>query len=248
MSGVDDLKILAKIAVARSMAYKWVYKYLTYENGLKMLLNNNLQFTRGDKLNDPDDCNISKINFDNITKKADSIGIDSVELIDKIIAKHKDSIRSFGICSLGTTADNKVLWDRYTKTEGISDGVCIELDFDAVIKCFFKKRLKVAALKVDYEDNVLESIPYQLYLGTEAERFKYIQLLFATKNKERWEKEEEVRMFLPEELNEEYQRYELFKSCFKGIYLGEDVTVKQRSEIQKIIDCNKLKIDLQSTI
>lgn len=243
MKGIDELKLLANIAVARSMAHKRVYKYLNYESGLKMLSYNNLQFTRGDKLNDVDDCNISKVTFDYIAEKANTIGLDSVELIDKVVAKHKDSIRSFGICSLGTTAENKVLWDRYTKTGGNSNGLCIELDLNAVINCFIKKGIKVAALKVDYVDNVLESIPYQLFLGTKAERFKYIQLLFATKNKKLWAEEEEVRIFLPEELNEEYQRYELFKSCFKGVYLGEDVTDKQRDKLQRIIDNNKLKIN-----
>lgn len=246
MKTVDEVKILAHVAVARIKEHKRVFKYLTYESGLKMLSYNNLQFTRADKLNDGVDCHFSKVDLNYVVETANSIGIDSTELVGKVIAKHQNPISSFGICSLGTMADNTVLWDRYTKTNGVCDGICIELDLNTVINCFIKRGIKIVALKVDYVDEVVESIPYQLFLGTEAERFLYIQLLIATKTRLEWEEEDEVRIFLPELLTEEYLRYELYKSCFKCVYLGQDVTADQRAEVQQVIDDAKLKLKIHT--
>lgn len=242
----NKTNIAATAAVSRIRPYKSIYKYLTYENGIKMLSLNNLQFTRANKLNDKQDCHFSKINFDYIIEFSKSIDLSSKQLIEDIINKHKEPISSFGICSLGISADNITLWDRYTKTNELCDGICIELDLNAVIKCFSKMGIKVAALKVDYFDNIINSIPYKLYLGNEEERFLFLHLLFASKLKEKWREENEIRLFLPDELTNEYQRYQLYKSCFKAVYLGKEVTNKQVNEINKVIDDNKLKVKIHT--
>lgn len=246
MKASNEVKMLANVAVEEIKRYKRVFKYLTYESGLKMLSYNNIQFTRADMLNDEVDCHISKVNFDYVIDAAMAMGINADELLDKVVTKHRKPISSFGICSLGMTANNNVLWNRYTKTNDVADGICIELDLNAVINFFIKKHIKVVALKVDYVDKTVESIPYELYIGAKVNQFRFFKLLFATKQVNPWGDEKEIRMVLPYELADEYQRYELFKSCFKGIYLGQDVTDKQRGEVQRIIENAKLKLKIQT--
>ncbi len=138
----DNSKELARSYAARVKQYPRVFKYLTYDSGIKMLQYNNLQFTRADHLNDEIDCHISKINFDYVIETADVIELDSNELVSKVINKHKKPISSFGICSFGTTADNDILWKRYTRTNEVYDGICIEIDLYATIRCLIKKNLK----------------------------------------------------------------------------------------------------------
>lgn len=102
-------KEYVQILVERVKLYKRVYKYLTYDSGLKMLQYNNLQFTRANKLNDEHDCHIDKVDFDFVMNTAKDINIDADELVSEVVNKHKESISSFGICSLGTSSNTDKL-------------------------------------------------------------------------------------------------------------------------------------------
>lgn len=202
-----------------------IFKYLTYEGGLRMLKYHNLQFTRADQLNDNEDCHISKINFDRLKKT----NID----FTANIAEQAKIINSWGICSLGTTHDNSTLWKRYTKTNELYNGFCIELDLDKTIKCLINN-LKCAAFVVNYKESTKESIPHELLLGTETEKYTYFILLLTTKNTTKWSKEKEVRIITPERLENKNLRITLDIGCFKNIYLGKDITDKQYEEVLKI--------------
>lgn len=54
---LDEVNNYIRLVVEQAKQYPIVYKYLTYESGCLMLKNNNIQFTRGDMLNDLDDLN-----------------------------------------------------------------------------------------------------------------------------------------------------------------------------------------------
>lgn len=239
-------KEYVQILVERVKLYKRVYKYLTYDSGLKMLQYNNLQFTRANKLNDEHDCHIDKVNFDFVMNTAKDINIDADELVSEVVNKHKESISSFGICSLGTSSDTDKLWDGYTKTNNNYDGICIEIDIEAAIKCLYKQNIKAMAFVVDYIDSVIESIPYQYFIGEKWQQFIFLTKLFATKDTAVWEEEKELRIVLPQKLSidEEYYRVKLYKSCFKNVYLGKDVTEKQYNTINSVIEKSKYKLKI----
>ena len=223
---------------------KKVYKYLTIDSAIKMLQHNNIQFTRADKLNDELDCHISKVKFDNILPYLEQMPLNATELIDKIKNKHGQSLNNFGICSLGTSFDNSILWNCYTKSKGIFNGVCIELNLNATINCLVKEGIKVIAFFVDYIDNPINSIPYELYLGTDVEKAKFIKQILATKTALLWSEEKELRIILPIDLSDEYYRVKLFKSCFGNIYVGNDIEDQDYKTILEIVKSNYPKMEI----
>lgn len=240
----DNINELATLSILRVKQYPRVFKYLTYDSGIKMLECNNLQFTRADQLNDKEDCHISKINFDFVRATEDAIKLNQNELVSKVKNKYEKPISNFGICSFSTTADNDILWRRYTKTKGLYNGICIELDTDKTIRCLIQKKIKFAALVVDYVEKIVESIPYEYFIGTKEEKYSFFQLLVATKTKVKWECENELRIILTDELSEGYRREELYKSCFKRIYLCNGMTAKQRNNILRIVEGAKYKMEI----
>lgn len=253
--GIKDKAVVKewlKPYIADIKSIKKVYKYLTFDSGVKMLQNNNVQFTRANMLNDEVDCHISKVNFDYITREIDKISaINTSELIEKIKSKHGPTFSSFGICSLGTTPDNLTLWNDYTRAyDNTSNGICIELNLSATIDYILKSGIKVVSFRVDYIDDTIESIPYELYLGNDMERSEFLRKVLATKNRTDWEQEQEVRIILPEELTQEYRRLSLYKSCFGNIYVGCDISSEEYETISTIVSNNypKMKILQQPLI
>lgn len=222
---------------------KKAYKYLTYESGMKMLSNCNIQFTRADTLNDSIDLTSTKFNLDHIRNVAEKIKANPEEWVKRVTIHHQD-INKLGICSLGTSQTNFDLWERYAMTDGKIDGICIEINLRATINCLLKRGFKTPALKVRYLNETEGSIPYNLYTGNETERYTAEYLLFATKNKSKWECEEEVRLLLPEILTEEYKRISIFKSCITNISFGCHATDIQKESIAKIIKEQNYKIKL----
>lgn len=60
---LEVVKSYMRHLVAETNQYPIVYKYVDYEAAIKMLSAGNLQFTRGDKLNDDDELSLSKCNI-----------------------------------------------------------------------------------------------------------------------------------------------------------------------------------------
>ena len=222
---------------------KSVYKYLTFDNARLMLENCNLQFTKVDKLNDSLDITPQKYNFDYVYKIANEIGIDGRVLVEEI-CKRQGEARNYGVCSFGLNARNPVLLERYTETERLQNGICIEIDLNKTINCLFKLGYKTPALKVRYFENTENLIPYELFLGETNEKHIALMLMFATKNKEKWKEEKEMRLILVDELIDDYKRIGIYKSCITGVYFGKDTTEKQKMEIKTIITSNKIKAKL----
>lgn len=229
---------LVSLAVAKLKLYPSIFKYLTFKNGIEMLKNSNIQYTRASELNDPNDCHISKVNFDCLKEVEDIIDIG--ELTKKIYNKHENTLNSFGICSFGTSSDNPELWNKYAK----SDGICIELDTKKTIDCLIKKSIASIGLEVEYLEHTENTIPYKYFISKDKElKFLFLQRLFSQKTMV-WAQEKEVRLILPQTLENEYYRTEIYKSCFKGVYLGKGMSEGQISNICNIISETKYKLKI----
>lgn len=230
-----DIKLFMQSLVAQTNKHKYVYKYLTFESGKKMLENSNIQFTRGDKLNDEEDCNICKCDMSKPIEILTKMNLPP-NIIDNVIQKKKDEISHLGICSFGTDAENDTLWKRYaSENKNIENGICIKLELDSLIKYLVKSNKIVSALLVRYVENVKDSIPWELFISDGMSRMVFLYLLFSIKNRKKWEREHELRLIMPEYLDEEYMRCVIDKRCFKGVYYGKEMTIEQRKDIESIL-------------
>lgn len=232
-----------RLVVEQAKQYSIVYKYLTYESGCLMLKNNNIQFTRGDMLNDSEDLNISKFDIIEPKRILENIGIDAATIESKF-KEHADTFKSFGICSFGCSPTNPVLWHRYSSNpEGRRDGICIGLNQNNIIQFFIHwLNLKTASIKVRYESEITHRISWMLKDADKAEQiFKGYQF-FALKKAVPWAEEEEIRLLYTKIMEEPYTRFTLPKDCFVRVYYGPDMNFSQKKEIGRIISTNLPKI------
>ncbi len=108
-----EIKDFMTLLVEQAGMYPTIYKYLTYESGCQMLQCNNIQFTRGDILNDKEDLSISKFNIEGPRKLCEDIGI-KMDIVDHKFKEQSAVLSSFGVCSLGVSPMNSILWKRYS--------------------------------------------------------------------------------------------------------------------------------------
>lgn len=214
------------------------YKYLTYSSAKLMLEHHNIQFTRGDGLNDPRDLDICKCDMSVIEELSTKLKIPEHIIIPRIQQQAK-WIKSIGVCSLGQSRENPALWKEYACSKnwlGLKreTGICIGLDQDLLIHDLVSQEHLISALLVDYVHNVAQTIPWELSFGTQKEVWQFLVKIYATKDL-KWQEEKEVRLVYAESLDEKYKRIPLDKSCFKYVIFGKDVNRKNKSELEKII-------------
>lgn len=237
-----DIKSFMRLVVEQAQMHPIIYKYLTYNSGCQMLQNHNIQFTRGDKLNDIEDLNISKFNIDAPREFCKECGID-MSLIDNKLAERANEFKSFGICSLGISPLNSVLWNRYTHTESENeDGICIGLNQEKVINALIKQGLKTACIVVRYKSSVANTIPWLAFSSSSPVKIFAGYQFFALKNLDPWEPEQEIRLVYTNIMTEEYHRIILPKDCFESVYFGKDMNTKQRQFVGQILSRHFPKI------
>ena len=235
-------KLYMESLVGPIHSQKKVYKYLTFDSGIMMLNNTNIQFTRADKLNDWLDCNVNKIDYNSVT---------SNEEIKRIIKEHDGHFfNSLGICSLGTSAYNETLWNRYTYTNNLETGMSIELDTNSVIHHFIqtgKPKYGFIALFVKYDDDIIQAIDRILLEKNKLTQQIFFSKMVTTKNARIWKDEDEIRFILMDGIGDnEYFREVLPSPCITKVFLGKDMSPKQK-EIINLIVKNKLhEIDVVS--
>lgn len=220
---------------------KNAYKYLTFESGKLMLEKHNIQFTRASRLNDWLDCNIDIVNYDEVIALYGTII--SRDEFERIKKEGKEFADSLGICSLGQTPYNKELWKRYAcSSEGIENGICIELDFQSIIEHFThsgKSKYGFVSLFVTYQDKVVGTINWMDYLKGGKNRLEFFSKLVTTKianSEDNWQKEAEIRFILMEGIGDkEYFREVLPIECITRIYLGKDISENEYQLIKRII-------------
>lgn len=235
---VDEVgKALMKCLTTQVHLQKKVYKYLTYESGLLMLENSNIQFTRASKLNDSIDCHIDKVDYSEIYKSAQ--GFIDIDIINKKKEQEKDLFNSIGICSLGKTSNNETLWERYTRVEGKESGMCIELDTQATIKHFIlddKPKYGFIVLPVNYVQKVEQSINRGYLSAGGNYNLLFWSKLLATKYAPKWKNEQEMRFVLVNGIGDnDYFREVIPTSCITKVTLGKDVDSEQTETIKQIV-------------
>lgn len=237
-----EIKEFMRLLVEQAKYYPIVYKYLTYESGCQMLRYNNIQFTRGDKLNDDEDLSISKFDIKSPRKLCRDIGI-SMDVVDKKIQEQSTILSSFGVCSLGINPNNNILWKRYScNKEGLEDGICIGLNQRKVIKHLINQNIKAACILVRYEENVVSSIPWLTQQATSPVKIFTGYRFFSLKNAYPWKSEQEIRLIYPQTMEKEYERFVLPKDCFASVHYGKDMALDQKKKVGQIISQNLPKI------
>ncbi len=235
---VDEVgKALMKCLTTQVHLQKKVYKYLTYESGLLMLENSNIQFTRASKLNDSIDCHIDKVDYSEIYKSAQ--GFIDIDIINKKKEQEKDLFNSIGICSLGKTSNNETLWERYTRVEDKELGMCIELDTQATIKHFIlngKPKYGFIVLPVNYVQKVEQSINRGYLSAGGNYNLLFWSKLLATKYAPKWKDEQEMRFVLVNGIGDnDFFREVIPTSCITKVILGKDIDNEQTETIKQIV-------------
>lgn len=238
----SDIKEFMRLLVKQSKKYPIIYKYLTYDSGCQMLRYNNIQFTRGDVLNDKEDLSISKFNTDAPYLLCNEFGISS-DLVTLKIKEQSEVLSSFGVCSLGTSPFNRVLWKRYASDEyGKENGICIGINQAYVINALFKQNIKTACVLVRYKSSTLNSIPWFAISGPLPVKIFTGYQFFALKNSDPWEEEKEIRLVYTQTMKEQYRRIVLPKNCFFNVYMGKDMTLSQKQKVGQILNRNLPKV------
>lgn len=232
---LEVVKSYMRHLVAETNQYPIVYKYVDYEAAIKMLSAGNLQFTRGDKLNDDDELSLSKCNISKQIKLLRDLDIpDSV--IQAKFQEAQDFFYGIGICSCGKTPDNKILWRNYASTNDVENGVCIALDQSRVINHLHTNGFDVIALLVRYFDSVQSILPWDLFLGNQLEKTFFLQYLYSSKQKEKWSEEDEIRFIYSTPFEGIHFRPTIPKSCFKAVYYGSEMSTKERIKLGQTLN------------
>jgi len=232
---LEVVKSYMRHLVAETNQYPIVYKYIDFEAAVKMLSFGNIQFTRGDKLNDHDELSLSKCNITKQIKTLEDLGIPN-SIIQAKFQEAQDFFHGIGICSCGKTPDNDVLWKNYASTNNIENGICIALDQSEVINHLHSNGYKIIALLVRYFDSVQSILPWDLYLGSQLERSFFLQYLYSSKQKDKWSDEDEIRFIYSTPFEGSHFRPTIAKSCFKAVYYGSEMSREERIKIGQILN------------
>lgn len=221
--------------VAQTNEYPFLYKYCSFEGGHSMLSAMNIQFTRADELNDEDEINLSKTNIETHLELLREANIPE-SVISSKLEEAKSFFGGIGICSCGKTAHNKILWENYASSDGLENGICIEISQKMVIDYLLSKGIKVIALLVHYFDNVSNILPWDLFLGNTLERQIFLQLLYTSKLRSKWAEEDEVRLVYSEPFSGDHFRPLLNPKCITSVFYGRDMSKSQRIKIGQILN------------
>lgn len=226
-----------KALVAETNEIPSFFKYCSFEGAYAMLSASNIQFTRADKLNDPDEVNISKCDMTRHLDYLRACGVPEKKINSKI-EETKNFFSGIGVCSCGKSPENEVLWKKYatSKETKLEDGLCIELDQHLIIDNLLSKGIKTFALIVKYFDNVESFLPWELFMGSVLEKSIFFKLLYSSKNKEKWGEEDEVRLMYSEPFEGKHFRPVISSKCIKKVYYGKGMDPKQRIKIGQILN------------
>ena len=214
------------------------YKYLSFANAKLMLEKHNIQFTRGDGLNDTRDLDICKCDLSIINALSTHLNIPQ-EIITPKLQTQAEWIKSIGVCSLGQTGDNLKLWKEYASSKnwlGLNreTGICIGLDQNLLIDCLIKQKHLISTFVVNYINDVGKSIPWELSFGSQEEQWQFLYRIYTTKDI-KWQEEQEVRLVYAETLKEVHKRIVIDKLCFKYVIFGKSVSRKHRLELDDVL-------------
>lgn len=235
-----------------------LYKYLDINGGLAMLERHNLQFTNATRLNDPFDCHPGLIDYSNANNREAQVwGKKIVEEIESCRAKNQRD--DTWVCSLSKNYNSLLMWSYYNGHKG----VCIGLNREKTKVCLshITQSIYIGAqeMEVQYKDIIEKPDYFHDYLDD-------LRYQLSTKAKD-WAHEQEVRLLLinptpavvphhpcfaimalpykPQDKNETVDRRELraytelSADCFESVYLGINMSEKDRTKIMELAQkCN----------
>ena len=225
-----------------------LYKYLDTIGGLAMLYNKTLQFTNATQMNDPFECHPVLVDF-----PPDRLGLYQgvpADFYSKMVYQKGLNYRDRTyICSLTKVYDSILMWSYYNNHLGVCIGVNME-KVRPYLKTIIALIVSCFELEVVYRDNIADFTPLD-------DAVDFLQYQFATKAKE-WQHEQEVRLISyepspmymrlspgqndkegPIDWKEERAYFEIGSECFESLYLGLNISRKDKDNIIKIArDCN----------
>ena len=233
----DDLEKITFGSLLKIMTVKRVYKYISFDNGLKYLIENNrLKFSSPDIFNDPFDCNpilfdidiskqdmkefLGKLPYNSATKKLIMKNFNKKNLIESLHYKRSNT-RIY--CFSETNKDN-LLWAHYGDYHR---GLCIGFEFPIKYKDEF------VLYPVNYSQE-LEIVKFK----EDSNRVLYYWL--TTKAPE-WQYEKEIRAISIN--NQDYCTFD--KSHIKEIVLGYKLPKYEKDKLIDTLKKNGYSRDLE---
>lgn len=225
-----------------------LYKYLDTIGGLAMLYDKTLQFTNATQMNDPFECHPVLVDF-----PPDRLGLYHgipADFYSKMVYQKGLNYRDRTyICSLTKVYDSILMWSYYNNHRGVCIGVNME-KVRPYLKNIMALIVSCFELEVVYRDNIADFTPLD-------DAVDFLQYQFATKAKE-WQHEQEVRLIAyepspmymrlppgqndkegPIDRKEERAYFEIGSECFESLYLGLNISRKDKDNIIKIArECN----------
>lgn len=215
-----------------------IYKYVPLSDGKLIIANSTLKFTKPSEFNDPFDCDIGSLQFDNIGKLDQHVYDDYNELKEKFPSLTFDifleayepainkKINSTRVCcfSANENIGNILMWSHYANKH---KGVCLQFDNN------FGKKF----IDLDDSEELSEGKVNYHFNG----KLNYLEQnkkdghawVFVNKAKE-WKYEQEYRFMIIKK--EEIQRFDpLF---LKNIYFGVNVTNEERIDFMELCQKN----------
>lgn len=188
-----EAKEMFRLAIAQGKIPRYLYKYTTVENCLRIINDGTLYFADYHTFNDPFECKAvidtkntivewrnfllqNGVHVMEANYLAQQIATDPVRAEKEVMKSVLNSQDTTGFLCLTGKHDNLLMWAHYAKQH---EGCCVKLDLLNDVDLFF--RLK----KVDYDDNYI----HYNYLRHHAGAFEAI----CHKSKA-WEYEEEYRV------------------------------------------------------
>ena len=193
----------------RSNFPKVIYKYVSYDDGVKLFFSKQLKFSTPDSFNDPHDCNenLFKFTIDNSTtqfmldkglysRDEDEINLSIEELAKKLSTEGKISLqnpefrkifegskRSIWVTCFSRNSNDFLMWSYYADKH---KGFCIGFDTN-----YFNEKYGQKVSKVIYSNSYKK---YDFFKETKLAINKWL----TTKGKI-WENEKEYRLYFPKE-------------------------------------------------
>ena len=226
-----------------------IYKYTNFEIGLKIISGQTLAFRSPLNMNDPFDCDISLIDFSQISQnyieylilkypsRSDELSkllprTSSNEyiynhIIDAQTRGLKQDLSKRGLTCFSETFSNPLMWSHYTTSHS---GICIGFDF---------KKLYTSIRKSSNPERLITKVEYsETFVAVDYYKYPREAILNWLKMKSiDWKYEKEVRILLYD-LNFDVNGLHIHSidpDCIKSIFLGAKISLENEKIIRDLV-------------
>ncbi len=235
-----------------------IYKYINYETGIKILKDSTIAFTNPLSFNDPYDCTLKLIDFDNFPstyrkylayKFFNHLGrkekrkqlsrmykTSDFEIIDKLKTEGMNNeIKNRGVSCFSKKFNDMLMWSHYADSHR---GICIGFELSLLYLNINSLYMEKMIVPVDYVKE-LEPINYYNH------KIESVIRWLKTKS-EVWSYEEEVRIIVNHlDFNGNDKVIQTVnKDVFHSVYLGVNLSAEHQRDIMKTCKTEYKKINL----